>query len=521
MPASRNIPVLAWIAARPGRAFVALSWPACRGLDRAAGAALPQFAARPDRGADLRPRMAARLRQAAAAALVAGRDRLPADRPRFRLLPAGADFRGVRPLQSSSRPPGRWSARSARWRRCSLSTACTTSTTPPPSSIMTSSSCRSGRWRALPFTARCAAGQTTDWLLLGLAVGLSLWAKYFVLVLAVPLALFVVVDRDARKTLATPGPYIALAAALITMAPHLIWLVRNDFLPFAYAEHRALPSRGLIDHVWHPLQFAVSQLFFLLPSLLIALPLVYPRARAGEPPVAERADAFDLRIVTLARLRAGGDGAGALGGERPRHRGDVGLSALAVPRPVDRALIARRALDANAACPPARHLGDRVHLLRRSLHRQLRGAAAVRSPLPRGVLPRRRSRPRNLATLSRRDRKTAGLCDRQHVGRRQCRALRAGASARIDRRQAATRAMDRSRRSQEQGRGGGVDRRRSSHHTGTVQNHRRRRRGATAVAAALPARRLEPLCRLGDPACRGLLTRRDMRHAPNRSGEPA
>jgi Dolichyl-phosphate-mannose-protein mannosyltransferase len=141
--------------------------------------------------------------------------------------------------------------------------------------------------------------QTTDWLLLGLAVGLSLWAKYFVAVLAIPLALFVLIDRDARKTLATPGPYIAMAAALITMAPHLVWLVQNDFLPFAYAEHRALPSRGLIDHVWHPLQFAGSQLFFLVPSLLIALPLFYPRARAGEPPVASSADAFDRRIVAL------------------------------------------------------------------------------------------------------------------------------------------------------------------------------------------------------------------------------
>ncbi len=141
--------------------------------------------------------------------------------------------------------------------------------------------------------------QTADWLLLGLAIGLSLWAKYFVAVLAIPLALFVLIDRDARKTLGTPGPYIAIAAALITMAPHLVWLVSNDFLPFTYAEHRALPSRGLIDHVWHPLQFTVSQLFFLLPSLLIAAPLFYPRTRAGEPPAADSADAFDRRIVTL------------------------------------------------------------------------------------------------------------------------------------------------------------------------------------------------------------------------------
>jgi hypothetical protein len=111
------------------------------------------------------------------------------------------------------------------------------------------------------------------------------------------MAVFLVVDRDARKSLATPGPYIALAAALVTMAPHLVWLVQNDFLPFAYAEHRALPSRGLIDHLWHPTQFAISQLFFLIPSLLIAMPLFFPRARDGEPNVAN-ADAFDRRIVT-------------------------------------------------------------------------------------------------------------------------------------------------------------------------------------------------------------------------------
>ena len=140
-------------------------------------------------------------------------------------------------------------------------------------------------------------GRMAHWLLLGIAVGMSLWAKYFVVVLAAPMMLFVFADRDARKALATPGPYVAVAVALIVMAPHLVWLVQNDFLPFAYAEHRALPSRGFIDHVWHPLQFAISQFFFLIPSLLIALPLFLPRRAASELPVPSQADAFDRRIV--------------------------------------------------------------------------------------------------------------------------------------------------------------------------------------------------------------------------------
>jgi len=131
--------------------------------------------------------------------------------------------------------------------------------------------------------------QWSDWLLLGLAAGLSLWAKYFVVVLIAPMAVFILIDPDARKALATPGPYIAAAVALITAAPHLVWLVQNDFLPLGYAEHRAVLPRGLLDHLWHPLQFVLGQAFFLIPSLLIAAPLFLPRRTASEPLVAPQA----------------------------------------------------------------------------------------------------------------------------------------------------------------------------------------------------------------------------------------
>jgi len=45
-------------------------------------------------------------------------------------------------------------------------------------------------------------------------------------------------------------------------------------------EHRAVLSRGWYDHLWHPFQFAIGQLFFLIPSLLIAL-RCSGRARRG------------------------------------------------------------------------------------------------------------------------------------------------------------------------------------------------------------------------------------------------
>ncbi len=200
-------------------------------------------------------------------------------------------------------------------------------------------------------------GALRDWLLLGIAIGLSLWAKYFVLVLALPMLVFLIADRDARKAWATPGPYVALATALVVMAPHLVWLVRHDFLPLAYAEHRAVLPRGLLDHLWHPLQFALSQLYFLLPALLIAVPLFLPRTIHGRAAAANRRRRFRPPHRQLAGVRADGHGAGALRAQRPRHGRHVGLSDLALPRRLagaGRATRARRGAAFRASSEPGR-----------------------------------------------------------------------------------------------------------------------------------------------------------------------
>ena len=146
------------------------------------------------------------------------------------------------------------------------------------------------------FHAALRRAHVSNWLLLGFAIGMALWAKYFVVVLAVPLALFVILDSNARKSLATPGPWVALAVALIIVSPHLYWLVKNDFLPFAYASARAAPSRGLLDHVLHPVIFALAQALFLIPAFLIAAALLW---RGGSKAPAPMADEYDRRIMTV------------------------------------------------------------------------------------------------------------------------------------------------------------------------------------------------------------------------------
>jgi 4-amino-4-deoxy-L-arabinose transferase-like glycosyltransferase len=145
------------------------------------------------------------------------------------------------------------------------------------------------------FHSALRRGRLIDWSLLGISIGAALWAKYFVVVLVAPLALFLLFDRAARPALRTPGPWLALIIAIAVMAPHLAWLVANDFLPFGYASARAVASRGLLDHVWQPLRFTVGQLLFLVPTIAIASPLVRPRPAA---PIAQ-GDPFDRRIVAV------------------------------------------------------------------------------------------------------------------------------------------------------------------------------------------------------------------------------
>src|SRR5580704_11879528 len=65
------------------------------------------------------------------------------------------------------------------------------------------------------FHAALTRGRLGHWFLLGLALGGALWAKYFVVVLAAPYALFMLFDPRARRAFATPGPWLALALALV------------------------------------------------------------------------------------------------------------------------------------------------------------------------------------------------------------------------------------------------------------------------------------------------------------------
>jgi 4-amino-4-deoxy-L-arabinose transferase-like glycosyltransferase len=82
------------------------------------------------------------------------------------------------------------------------------------------------------FYAGLRQGKLRHWILLGVALGLAWWAKYFVVILALPLALFLLFDPQARRRLAGPGPWVATIVTLAVVAPNLFWLWRHGSQPF-------------------------------------------------------------------------------------------------------------------------------------------------------------------------------------------------------------------------------------------------------------------------------------------------
>ncbi len=118
-------------------------------------------------------------------------------------------------------------------------------------------------WRALK------RGKMLDWALLGLFAGLGLWTKYYTGVLLLALLVFLVADREARKSFRTAGPYVAFILGLLSFSPHLAWMIAHRFSTVTYAVARAEGSKTLTTHITYPLGFATAQLLAVALMLLV------------------------------------------------------------------------------------------------------------------------------------------------------------------------------------------------------------------------------------------------------------
>jgi 4-amino-4-deoxy-L-arabinose transferase-like glycosyltransferase len=71
--------------------------------------------------------------------------------------------------------------------------------------------------------------------LAGLAAAAAMYGKHWSIVLLLGLGLAALLDSRRAAYFRSPAPWVTIAVGTLALAPHLAWLVANDFAPFSYA----------------------------------------------------------------------------------------------------------------------------------------------------------------------------------------------------------------------------------------------------------------------------------------------
>jgi 4-amino-4-deoxy-L-arabinose transferase-like glycosyltransferase len=117
-------------------------------------------------------------------------------------------------------------------------------------------------------------------LVLGLAIGAGLLAKYAMVYFLPGLVLAAAFDKRARALLARPELWLALASALIVVSPNILWNAANGFLTFRHAGGN-ISGEPIEPSVMRPLEFLAAQFAVFGPAVFgVAIALLAREAIA-------------------------------------------------------------------------------------------------------------------------------------------------------------------------------------------------------------------------------------------------
>ena len=104
--------------------------------------------------------------------------------------------------------------------------------------------------------------------LFGAASGLAILGKYYVGLIVLACIVAALLHQNRQSYLRSPRPYLAAATCLLVLAPHLYWLVSNDFVSIRY--HVMLEqSAALTTVIVNSLDCAAAYVAYLLLPLLV------------------------------------------------------------------------------------------------------------------------------------------------------------------------------------------------------------------------------------------------------------
>ena len=99
------------------------------------------------------------------------------------------------------------------------------------------------------------------WFGVGIALGLGMISKYTIALLGGAMLLFLLTDKDSRKWLLRPQPYIALLIVCVLFSPVIIWNMQHAWASFAFQSEGRVASG---NHFSLP-RFISNVLIFITP----------------------------------------------------------------------------------------------------------------------------------------------------------------------------------------------------------------------------------------------------------------
>ena len=115
-----------------------------------------------------------------------------------------------------------------------------------------------------------------DWMLFGFFGAIGFLSHYLFSYLLLSITLFIIYIFFKNKKFNFKS-MIALEIFIVTLIPHLIWLVENNYSTITYGLHRVdsgLNDKSLIDHIIYPISFLFKQIGILIPFWAMLFMLV-------------------------------------------------------------------------------------------------------------------------------------------------------------------------------------------------------------------------------------------------------
>jgi 4-amino-4-deoxy-L-arabinose transferase-like glycosyltransferase len=132
-------------------------------------------------------------------------------------------------------------------------------------------------WTAYFFVVYMQTGRLRQAAACGALAALALMGKYFSAVLVLALILVAWVLPSWRQRLLGMGPWLALAAGVAVISPHILWMFDHQFSTLQFASQRMEGDR--VTALLRLLNYMVAQVAYLLPSAVFLIWSLPPQRR--------------------------------------------------------------------------------------------------------------------------------------------------------------------------------------------------------------------------------------------------